>query len=422
MTDPPVSVVIVNHTRREELSLTLKALEYQRYRSFEVIVVSDMAPDARPTSPLAPRWHRFTEANISAARNIGLADAAGELIAFCDDDAQPDFNWLEDLVPTFADPRVGAAGGWVRGRNGVSFQWRTVRFDASGSDIGTGGGPEAGVFPPDPDSVVKTVGTNAIFRRAALREVGGFDEGFRFYLDEADLNLRLSRAGWSTAIVPRAQVYHGFAAGPHRSSLRVPRDLFEIGASQAFFAARHLDGPPPQARQRREQARRLDRLFRLGLVSADRLRWLMARYDAGRAEGAGRASRIPQIGPAQPGAARPATPPNHRARTDRGAAGRAGPRAGRGGGGGARRAGGDADRPGPALAPPAGAVSPGRLFRAPLRLAGPRRAHQRFSAPRFPAPGCCRMCTDRAAAPQLESGLTKNRDMCGSGRNFVMVR
>ena len=144
-----VSVVIVNHTRRAELALTLKALECQRHRNFEVIVVSDMAEADRPASPLAPRWHRFDEPNISAARNIGLADAAGDLIAFCDDDAQPDFNWLEDLAPAFSDPKVGAAGGWVRGRNGVSFQWRTVVFDASGCDVANGGGSEPHVFPPE---------------------------------------------------------------------------------------------------------------------------------------------------------------------------------------------------------------------------------------------------------------------------------
>ena len=292
---PGVSVVIVNHTRREELALTLKALEYQRYRRFEVVVVSDMDAAARPASPLGVRWVRFEERNISAARNLGIAAARGEVIAFIDDDAQPEFCWLEALVAAFDMPEVGAAGGWVRGRNGVSWQWRTVEVDAEGWDHPVESGEGMKVFAPRADRWVKTVGTNAAFRRVALAQAGGFDEAYRFFLDEVDLNRRVAEAGWSTAIVPRAEVLHGYAAGPHRTSRRVPRDLFEIGASQAAFVARTGTGEAVAREQTREQEHRLGRLFDLGLLSGRRRTWLLDRYRAGRTEGAAREVAIPPV-------------------------------------------------------------------------------------------------------------------------------
>ncbi|MCB2152739.1 MAG: glycosyltransferase, partial [Rhodobacteraceae bacterium] len=58
------------------------------------------------------------------ARNLGLAAAAGEIVAFIDDDAVPEPRWLARLTAPFADPGIAAAGGFVVGRNGISFQWR----------------------------------------------------------------------------------------------------------------------------------------------------------------------------------------------------------------------------------------------------------------------------------------------------------
>lgn len=73
------------------------------------------------------------------------------------------------------------------------------------------------------------------FRRDVLVGIGGFDPAFRFYLDETDVNMRLARAGHATA-----QVHHGYAASATRRDDRVPRDLFEIGASWAVFQRKHI--------------------------------------------------------------------------------------------------------------------------------------------------------------------------------------
>ena len=96
------------------------------------------------------------------------------------------------------------------------------------------GRPEAA-----PGWAVKTEGTNMAVRRAVLLGMGGFDPGYRFYLDETDLNRRLAAAGHVTAIAPLAQVHHAFAASARRKGDRTVTDLSEIGASTAYFLRRH---------------------------------------------------------------------------------------------------------------------------------------------------------------------------------------
>jgi hypothetical protein len=129
-----------------------------------------------------------------------------------------------------------AATGFVRGRNGISYQWKACEVDAFGFDHPL---PDhAASYPGTPLRAVKTQGTNCAFRRAALLAIGGFDPAFRFFLDEADVNLQLAGHGL-TAVVPDAQVHHGFAASERRRSDRVPTSLHEIAASIAVFLRRH---------------------------------------------------------------------------------------------------------------------------------------------------------------------------------------
>ena len=244
MTDgPTVSVVIVSRGRPNHLRRVLVSFRYLDYPKFEVVVVSPSDPRVDFPEIWAidrVKYVAFDRPNISAARNAGIAVAAGTFIAFCDDDAVPEPTWLTHLTVPFSDPDVAAAGGFVRGRNGISFQWQARSFDRFGthSDLKLNGtAPE--VFQGGARRGIKTEGTNCAFRRKVLCQLQGFDENFYYYLDETDLNFRLGMAGWKTAIVPLAQVHHGFAASRIRSPSRAPRDLFDIGASSAYFWQKH---------------------------------------------------------------------------------------------------------------------------------------------------------------------------------------
>lgn len=243
MTGLPVSVVVVSRERPEALRRTLVGILQLSYPQFEVVVVADRAGLAVVAdNPQAAhiKTVEMSQANISGARNRGLAQAAGEIVAFIDDDAVPETGWLQHLVAPFADPDVAAAGGFVRGRNGISWQWQAQSVDNTAHTQPLAlEGDQPVVLTPDGVRAIKTEGTNMAFRRDVLAELGGFDPAFHYYLDETDLNLRLALQGHKTALVPLAEVHHGFAENRQRTQARVPRDLTQIGASTAVFLRKH---------------------------------------------------------------------------------------------------------------------------------------------------------------------------------------
>ena len=286
-----VSVVILNRDRLGALHRALLGLRLQSRRDFELVIVSNQPARIREEIPLTARARIVAcpDANISRARNIGIMAAGGDIIAFCDDDAVPECYWLERLTAALSDPGVGAAGGLVRGRNGVSIQWGAQEIDSFGNDWPSTGVPEAG-------RVLKTVGTNSAYRRAALEDVGGFDEAYRFFLDETDVNWRLAQAGWSSVHVPEAEVHHQYARSMYRSRERAPKSLFEIGASKQYFCRRHGAGSdlvPELDGFRDAQRRRLLKSFDLGLIAPGDVGPLMRTLEAGFLDGH---ARQPELG------------------------------------------------------------------------------------------------------------------------------
>lgn len=301
----PVSVIVVSRGRPDALNRCLTGLSQLDYAPFEVIVV------ACPAGTTAVRARNDAEhiklveydhANISAARNLGIAQASGGIVAFIDDDAVPEPLWLRHLTGPF-DEGADAVGGFVIGRNGISFQWTARSIDKLGEAHPLDIEGDAPVIPVPPKGhAVKTEGTNMAIRRAALAQLGGFDEAFHFYLDESDLNLRLLQAGLRTAISPLAQVHHGFAESARRSTDRTPRDLYEIGASQRVFLLKHAPGRTGSRAWkafRAEQRLRLLRLMQRGPLGADDVARLLHGLRKGGRDGAKRSfGQTPALGSA----------------------------------------------------------------------------------------------------------------------------
>ncbi|MDP4034337.1 MAG: glycosyltransferase [Pseudorhodobacter sp.] len=286
----PASVIIVSRDRPAGLLRCLIGLTQQDHRGFEVIVVADPVGCARVRATgLAVKLAVFDVANIAAARNIGLRLASAPVVAFIDDDAVPEPTWLSRLTAVFADCDVVQAGGFVRGRNGISFQWQAIAVDAEARDHALAVDANAvSLHPGSAAWAVKTQGTNCAFRRDALLAIGGFDEGYRFYLDEADVNLRLAAKGGLTAVVPLAQVHHGYAVGARRRVDRVPDDLIEIGASIAYFLRRHGGDASATAWHVADQRARVLRLMQEGRIEPRDVARLMNSLAQGMAEGAQR--------------------------------------------------------------------------------------------------------------------------------------
>lgn len=304
MSDLTVSVIIVSRGRPEPLRRCLLGVSQLQYPAFEVVVVAcpegiavtedmEVLPDIKCIA--------FDKANISEARNLGLANAAGEIVAFIDDDAVPEPQWLRHLVAPAGRADVVAMGGFVRGRNGISFQYKARTLDGQGTAHPVEIDPlQATVLVPPKGRAIKTEGTNMAFRRDVLVEIDGFDPAFRFYLDETDVNMRLARAGHATALVPLAQVHHGFAASGTRRADRVPTDLYEIGASWAVFQRKHISKDERAAHWRAQRVQERKRLMEhmvAGRLEPRDVRRLMKRLRAGYAEGESRSfggARLPR--------------------------------------------------------------------------------------------------------------------------------
>lgn len=289
---PSASVIVVSRGRPDALLRCLAGIEQLAADDFEVVVVSD-APglDALRRNDLDRRVKSvpFGDPNISTARNHGLRQASGDVVAFIDDDSVPEPTWLSRLIAPFADAGVVAATGFVRGRNGISFQNRARRVDRFGHHTALPmKDTQPRVFPSGPGDAVKTEGTNCAFRRARLLDMGGFDPAFTFFLDETDVNLRLAALSAQTAVVPLAQVHHGFAASAQRRADRMPRTLYDIGASQQVFLRKHAPGSDHKgvlAALRTEQRARLLRHMVAGTCEPRDVGRLMKTLEDGIAEG-----------------------------------------------------------------------------------------------------------------------------------------
>src|SRR5215472_2533655 len=221
---PFVSVVICTRDRPDRLAACLRHLDRQDYPRFEVLVV-DNAPGDNAVQVLVGARQRVVtcryvaepRAGLSWARNAEIAAAAGDIIAFLDDDEEPDRHWL-----------AGIAGGFARGDDigcvtGVILPARLDTqvqewFESSGghskgrgfsSAVFSRHGPQSPLFPLPPFGA----GGNMAFRREVLARIGGFDvamgAGTPACASEDTLALTLVLlAGYRIAYEPAAAVRH----------------------------------------------------------------------------------------------------------------------------------------------------------------------------------------------------------------------
>ena len=213
------SIIVCTHNRASDLRMVLSELAALDYAAdqFEVVVVDNASTDntqevvRKARNAMAGlRSVREERIGLSHARNKGIANAKGEFIAFIDDDACPDIDWLKKLEEVFKEPRIACVGGMVRPswRSLSGWpQWLHKRHICFYSVIEYGDHRELH-YPDYP------VGTNIAFRRRVFDEVGSFNTelgrtGDRLISgDETDLCLRLERAGYAVRYTPDAVVHH----------------------------------------------------------------------------------------------------------------------------------------------------------------------------------------------------------------------
>jgi glycogen(starch) synthase len=241
-----VSVVICTYNRRQSLLDTLEALKYQSYGDFEVVVVNGPSTDgtAEALEPWRGRVKLTTNplANLSVSRNIGINASAGDIVAFIDDDALPEFDWLQQALPHFADAEVAGVGGIVFDHTGLALQYRYSAANRFAETSTRDDRPFDDQSFPGSFEFPYLQGTNALFRRDALNRVSGFDETYEYYLDETDLCCRLVDAGFVLRQLPDAAIHHKFLPSGIRDHQRVVTNWFPIMKNQVYFSYRHALG------------------------------------------------------------------------------------------------------------------------------------------------------------------------------------
>lgn len=173
---------------------------------------------------------------------------------------------------TFGNPEVAAAGGFVVGANGFSFEW-TAGTSHGTLTCGRLEVPQDRVsLHRGTDRAIEIKGVNCAYRREVIAQLGGFDPNLAFYLDETELNLRLAATGAQIAVVPLARVHHAKAASAIRRSDRTPLSLWNIGASTALTLRRHASVAQlaeGEARMTRHEETKLAVLLEAGRITAD---------------------------------------------------------------------------------------------------------------------------------------------------------
>lgn len=227
-----MSVVVINWNRRQLLSACLESLARQSGVAFEVVVVDNGSTDGSPEM-LEREWgpdgrlrlkviRNAANRGFCAAANQGMAASGGELVALLNNDAEAEPGWLAALAAAFEGrPEVGMAA------SKILVHEDPRRIDKAGhlmypdgQNRGRGSGEiDQGQY-DRLEEVLWPDGCAAMYRRAMLDQIGGFDEDLFAYGDDAELGLRARIAGWRCLYVPHAVVRHHRGVSLGLASLR----------------------------------------------------------------------------------------------------------------------------------------------------------------------------------------------------------
>ena len=197
---PFISVVVCSYNGSATIQETLKTLLQLDYPQYEVIVVNDGSTDNVPSIINNYPYKIINTPNrgLSNARNTGLYQSKGEIVAYIDDDAYPDPHWLRYLAHTYATTNHAGVGG----PNIVPPEDGPIAVCVANAP----GGP---VHVLSTDEIAEHIpGCNMSFRREALIKVEGCDPVFRSAGDDVDLCWRIQQAGYTIGYHPAAVVWH----------------------------------------------------------------------------------------------------------------------------------------------------------------------------------------------------------------------
>src|SRR4029077_17610202 len=205
---PKVSVIGCAYNAADTLEDNLRSLERLTYPNYEIVLVNDGSRDR--TSEIAHQHSRVrvidtANAGLSAARNVGLAEATGEIVAYTDADTRVDRDWLTFLVqPFLTSDVVGSGGPNIVPADDPPMAQCIARAPGEPTHVLL-----------DDRTAEHVPGCNMAFRREALLAIGGFNPIYSRVGGDVDVCWRMQARGWKIGFAGAALVWHH-----HRSSIK----------------------------------------------------------------------------------------------------------------------------------------------------------------------------------------------------------
>lgn len=199
-----VTVLLPGHNEADRLEVALTSMRNQSRPPDEIIVIDDGSDDgmgalARRLKKRGLVDHALStrlRAGKSAAANLGLGHASGDIVIIADVDTTYDDDAFERVLAPFDDPRCGAVAGNLGARNwdaSLVARWQAVQYLESIS-LGRRVTDFLGIL-----YIVS--GAFGAFRTTALEGVGGWDVGPG---EDADITVKIRQAGWRVRFAPEA--------------------------------------------------------------------------------------------------------------------------------------------------------------------------------------------------------------------------
>jgi glycosyltransferase involved in cell wall biosynthesis len=224
------SLIVCTYRGVRTLEECLESLTRIRYPDYEILLVNDGADEG--VAGIAKKFPAIRHigmehAGLSAARNLGAAEASGDVLVYTDDDCVADEEWLLYLAEGFADGDYAAMGGPNISPKPLTLEQACV--------VASPGGP-AHVLLGD-EQAEHVPGCNLAVRREAFEMIGGFREEFWTAGDDVDFCWRLQDHGYRIG-------FHGAAMVWHYRRFRI-RDYLRqqagYGRAEAMLIPRHPD-------------------------------------------------------------------------------------------------------------------------------------------------------------------------------------
>ncbi|MGO9016304.1 MAG: glycosyltransferase family 2 protein [Dissulfurispiraceae bacterium] len=224
MPSPVISVIIVNLNGERYLRDCIVSLACQTFSDFEVIVVDNGSTDSsldliRNDFPWVRVIGLAKNTGFAEGNNTGFATSSARYIVTLNNDTIANSGWLKALYEAAeSDPLVGMVASKIfLGREGRELDSAGMLIYPDGMSRQRGRGEiDSGQF-DNIGEVLFPSACAALYRGDMLKDIGGFDEDFFCYCEDADLGLRARLAGWKAVLAPQATVRHLYSqtGGPY---------------------------------------------------------------------------------------------------------------------------------------------------------------------------------------------------------------